>query len=130
MSCGSEPLDRTAFETRLDALSFLPRERAVVDSDILADHGETRTKEFRKRPRVHEDEGGPALIERIVDRGEAGSRLGRDVEVPGGLEVFVDRTRPLDPIFVSLLERRDENLERRLPAKHRGDGVRVTDGRR
>src|SRR3989454_443857 len=125
-----ETFDVATLETCLDALSFLPRERAVVDRDVLADHGETETKEFRERPCVHKDEGRPTLIKRIVDRGEAGRRLGSDVEVPGGLEVFVDRTRPLDPVLVSLLERRDENLERGLPAKHRGDCVRVTDGRR
>src|SRR3989454_1711104 len=125
-----EAFDLSAFETRLDALSFLPRKRTVVDRDILADHGETGTKELRKRPCVHKDEGRPALIERIVDRREAGSRLGSDVEVPGGLEVFVDRTRPLDPVFVSFLERRDENLERHLPAKQGSDCLWMTDGRR
>src|SRR5437016_9544056 len=102
-----EAFDLAALETRLDALSFLPRERAVVDRDILADHGETGTKELRERPCVHKHEGRPALIERVVDRGEAGCSLGSDVEVPGGLEVLVERTRPLDPVLVSLLERRD-----------------------
>src|SRR5206468_2277025 len=87
-----ETFDVATLETCLDALSFLPRERAVVDRDVLADHGETGTKEFRERPCVHKDEGRPTLIKRIVDRGEAGRRLGSDVEVPGGLEVFVDRT--------------------------------------
>src|SRR3989441_11567510 len=100
-----------------------------MDGDILTDHGETGTKQLRERAGVHEDEGRPTFVEGILDCGEAGSRLGSDVEVPGGLEVFVDRTRPLDPVFVSLLERRDENLERRLRAKHRGNCVRMTDGR-
>src|SRR2546425_4964248 len=125
-----ETFDVATLEARLDALSLLPRERAVVDRDILADHGETRTKQLREWASVHEDEGRPTFVEGIVDRGEASSSLGRDVEVPGRVEVFVDRTRPLDLIFVSLLEPRDENLERGLPAKHRGDCVRVTDGRR
>src|SRR3989442_14090852 len=124
-----ESFDGPTPETRLDALSFLPWERTVVDGDILTDHGETGTKQLRERAGVHEDEGRPTFVEGILDCGEAGGRLGGDVEVPGGLEVFVDRTRPLDPIFVSLLERRDENLERRLPAKHRGNCVRMTDGR-
>src|SRR5437867_1195758 len=42
-TCGYEPFDLSAFETRLDPLSFFPRERAVVDRDVLADHGETGT---------------------------------------------------------------------------------------
>src|SRR5438093_12215741 len=58
-----ETFDVATLETRLDALSFLPRERAVVDRDILADHGETGAEQFRERPRVHKDEGRPALIE-------------------------------------------------------------------
>src|SRR5256712_8589593 len=122
--------DATTLKSRLDALSFLPREGTVVDGDILTDHGETRTEQLRERPCVHEDEGRPALIQRIVNRGEAGGRLRGDVEVPGGLEVFVDRTRPLDLILIPLLERRDENLERRLPAKQGGDRLWMTDGRR
>src|SRR5436309_15687209 len=63
----------------------------------------------------------------MVDRRGAARHLGGDVEVPGGLEVFVDRTRPFDAIFVSLLERRNENLERALPTEQGGDCVWMTD---
>src|SRR5437867_3300649 len=73
--CGYEPLDLTSLETRLDALSFLSRERAVVDGDILTDHGETGTKQLGERAGVHEDESRPTFVEGIVDCGEARSRL-------------------------------------------------------
>src|SRR3989441_3107220 len=120
-----QAFDLPALEARLDPLALLSRQRAVVDRDILTDHREAGAKELRKGARIDEDEGRPALIERIVDRGEAGSRLGSDVEVPGGLEVFVDGTRPLDPVFVSFLERRKEDFEGPLAAEKRGDCVRV-----
>src|SRR5712692_2550850 len=120
-----ETFDVAALETRLNALSFLPRERAVVDRDILADHGETGTKEFSKRPCVHEDEGGPAFIERIIDGGEPSSRLGSDIEVASGLEILVDRTRPFDAVLVSFLERREQDFKGLLAAEERGDCVRV-----
>jgi len=91
----------------------------------LADHGETGTKEFSERPCVHEHEGGPALIERIVDRGEARRGLRGDIEVAGGLKVLVDGTRPFDAVLVSFLERREEDFEGLFAAEERGDCVRV-----
>src|SRR5437867_8545424 len=128
--CGYEPLDLASFETGLDPLALFSRERPVVDGDIPTDHGETGTEQLRERAGVHEDEGRPTFVEGIVDRGEAGGRLGGDVEVPGGLEVFVDRTRPLDPIFVSFLQVRGEDFQRPVSLEEGGDGLRLADGGR
>src|SRR5881628_1921752 len=48
---------------------------AVRDGDVLPEHREAGTEELGQGAGVHEDERGAALIERIVDRGEAGRRL-------------------------------------------------------
>src|SRR2546428_8513704 len=117
--------DLPALESRLDPLALLAGQRAVVDRDILTDHREAGAEELRQGTRGYEDEGGPALIKRIVDRGEAGSRLRGDVQVAGGLEVLVDGTRPFDAVLVSFLEGREEDFEGLLVAEERGDCVRV-----
>src|SRR6266567_2030021 len=50
-----------------------------VDVDVLSEHREAGTEELGQRAGVHEDERGAALVERVVDRGEAGRRLRGDV---------------------------------------------------
>src|SRR5437899_1381579 len=78
---------------------------------------------------VHEDERGAALIERIVNRGETGRRLRGDVEVSCGLEILVDRARPLDAVLVLFLEGSHQDFERLLTAEEGRDGTRMADGR-
>ena len=41
----------------------------MVDRDILTDHREAGAEQLREGARVYEDEGGPALVEGIVDDG-------------------------------------------------------------
>jgi len=75
-----------------------------MDRHIPSDHREARAEQFREGPCVHEDEGRPAFVEGIVDRGEPGRGLRGDIEVTGRLEILVNRPRPLEAVFVLFLE--------------------------
>ncbi len=125
---GHEAFDLPAFEARLDPLALLPGQGTVVDRDILTDHRQAGAEELGEGTGVHEDERRAALVEGVVDRGEAGRGLRGDVEVASGLEVLVDGTRPFDSILVSFLERREEDFEGLPAAEERGDRIRVTHG--
>src|SRR5205823_13692511 len=95
---------------------------------ILSDHGEARAGQFRKGPRIHEDEGRSALIQGIVDRGEPGRGLGSHVEVSSGLEVLGDRSRPFETVFVLFLEVRLEHRQGFLAAADRRNRFGMADG--
>src|SRR5207245_8757847 len=98
-----EPFDVSAFESGLDPLPFLAGEGAVVDGDVLSEHREAGTEELGERAGVHEDERGAAFVKGVINRREAGRRLRSDVEVSGGLEIFVGRAGTLEPVFGAFL---------------------------
>ena len=126
--CTRDP-DLPSLESRFDPGSLFPGEGPVMDRHILPDHREPRAEQLCEWPRVHEDEGRSALVQGIVDCRERGRGLRGDVEVTGGLEILVDRPRPLETVFVPLLEIGMKDLERFLVAEDGSHRFGVANGR-